>query len=98
MESEYGVGFVTLPNTSQDNVPTNSLYSFPTISSFSSWVAAQLLAERIEPAVRGIEMGAASTRLKQVRTVLMRYIPCSRSIALQVFDWLEFMRLIASDN
>ena len=91
MESEYGVGFVTLPNTSQDNMPTNSLYSFPTILSFSSWVATQSLAERNEPAARGIEMGAASMRLKRVRTVLMRYIPHLRSIALQAFDWLEFM-------
>ena len=80
-----------LPNASQDNTLTNSLYSFPTISSFSSWVAAQLLAERNEPAVRGVETGAALMRLKQVRTVLMRYIPHLRNIALRAFDQLEFM-------
>ena len=42
-----------LPNASQDNVPTNSLYGFPTISSFSSWVAAQSLTEWNEPSHEG---------------------------------------------
>ena len=50
-----------LPNASQDNALTNSLYSFPAILSFSSWVARQSPAERNEPTVRGIEMGAVST-------------------------------------
>ena len=45
----------------------------------------------MNPAMRGVEMGAASTRLKRVRTVLMRYIPHLRNIALQAFDQLEFM-------
>ena len=48
-----------LPNASQDNALTNSLYSFPTISSFSSWVAAQLLVERNEPSHEGRRDGSS---------------------------------------
>ena len=69
-----------LPNTSQDNVLTNSLYSFPTISSFSSWVAAQSLTEWNEPSREGHrdrssanEAEASENHVDEIHTSLEEY-------------------------
>ena len=69
-----------LPNASQDNVLTNSLYGFPTILSFSSWVAAQSLVERNKPSCEGHRDGSSVDKAEvsencvdEIHTLLEEY-------------------------
>lgn len=60
-----------VPNASQAKAPTSSLYGQVAMSAFSSWDVGHSAAERRVPGANGVESGAASVRLKRVKSELM---------------------------